>query len=116
MRGAVLRLRTIAFRLLPVLVVLWATVAVLGGAVYLAKHAGPPDAGGPAKAGLGLCAVSVALLAGRAARRVVIPSLASEVLPAFAARPPSRLVPGVLLLGPPATGPPIFVLLQVSRT
>ena len=69
------------------LVVLWATVAVLGGAVYLAKHAGPPDAGGPAKAGLGLCAVSVALLAGRAARRVAIPSLASEVRPAFAASP-----------------------------
>lgn len=110
-----LRLRDIALRLIPLLVVLWATVAVLGGAVYLAKHASPPDAGDAAKAGLGLCAVSVAILVGRTARRIAIPSLVAEIRPAFAARPPSHPVPGARL-GPPATGPPIFVLLQVSRT
>ena len=110
-----LRLRDIALRLLPLLVVLWATVAVLGGAVYLAKHAGPPDAGDAATAGLGLCAVSVAVLAGKAVRRATIPSLAVEIRPAFAARPPGWPIHGALA-GPPATGPPIFLLLQVSRT
>ena len=97
------------------LVVVWATIAVFGGAVYLAKHAGSPDAGDAATAGLGLCAVSVAVLAGKAVRRATIPSLVAEIRPAFAVRPPGRPVHGALT-GPPATGPPIFVLLQVSRT
>lgn len=113
--GVVLRLRNIALRLLPLLVMVWATVAVLGGALYLANHADPPDTGDAAKAGLGLCAVSVAVIVGRAVRRVTIPPLAVRLLPAFAARPPRG--PGRnTLSGPPATGPPLFILLRVSRT
>lgn len=108
-------LRNIALRLLPVLVVVWATVAVLGGAVYLANHADPPDAGDAAKAGLGLCAVSVAIVVGRAVRRARIPRFVAVLLPAFAARPPSGPVFSNLS-GPPATGPPLFILLRVSRT
>ena len=109
------RLRNIAFRLLPVLVVVWATVTVLGGAIYLSNHVDPPDAGDAAKAGLGLCAVSVAVIVGRAVRRVTIPPLVAGLLPAFAARPPGVLARGALS-GPPSTGPPIFIFLQVSRT
>ncbi len=111
-----LRLRNIAFRLLPLLVVVWATVAVMGGALYLARHADPPDAGDAAKAGLGLCAVSVAIFAGKGIRRVVAPLLTDGprrglVVP----RPPSRPTHEPLF-GPLATGPPIFRLLRVSRT
>jgi hypothetical protein len=111
---AVLRMRDIALRLLPLLVVVWATVAVLGGALYLVRHAGPPDAGHAAKAGLGLCAVSVAIFAGKAVRRVV-PPLALGLGTTLTHRPSDRPVP-VSLSGPPATGPPIFRLLRVSRT
>jgi hypothetical protein len=81
MGGAVLKLRNIAFGLLPVVVVVWATVAVLGGAIHLAKSADPPDAGAAAKAGLGLCAVSVAVVAGRAVRRAAVPPFAAGFRP-----------------------------------
>ncbi|MDQ3637224.1 MAG: hypothetical protein M3426_04420 [Actinomycetota bacterium] len=105
-----------ALRLLPVLVVVWATVAVLGGAIYLANHADPPDGGNAAKAGLGLCAVSVAIFAGKAVRRVVAPPLVAGLGPViFPPRPQGRRAHGALS-GPPATGPPILLLLQVSRT
>lgn len=114
--GAVLRLRNIAFRLLPLLVVVWATVAVLGGALYLSKNADPPDAGDAAKAGLGLCAISVAIFAGKGIRRVMALPFVAGLRPVFAApRPPSWPAYGALS-GPPATGPPIFRLLRVSRT
>lgn len=117
MGGAVFRLRNIASRLLPVLVVVWATVAVLGGAIYLANHdAGPPDGETAAKAGLGLCAVSVAIFAGKAVRRVVPPPFAAGLgLMTAPPRPHGPPAHGAIL-GPPATGPPILLLLQVSRT
>jgi hypothetical protein len=110
-----LRLRNIAFRLLPLVVVVWATVAVLGGALYLARHAGPPDADHAVKAGIGLCAVSVAIFAGKAVRRAARPPLAFGLCLAPAARLTDRTVPA-FRSGPPATGPPIFRLLRVSRT
>lgn len=116
MRGAVLRLRNIAFGLLPLLVVIWVTVAVLGGAIYLAKHADPPDAGGVAEAGLGLCAVSVAIFAGKAVRRLAPPPFVAGLRPVFLARNPQSRPAYGPLSGPPATGPPIFRLLRVSRT
>ncbi|HET7271149.1 MAG TPA: hypothetical protein VFI90_08675 [Rubrobacter sp.] len=111
-----LRLRNIAFRLLPLVVVVWATVTVLGGALYIARHADPSDAGGAAKAGLGLCAVSVAIFAGRGFRRVVAPVFASRFrLRVSTPHPPRRPIYRTLY-GPPSTGPPIFRLLRVSRT
>lgn len=58
--------RIAAVRLLPLLVVVWVTFAVLGGALYLAKHSGPPQ---DSLAGMGLCAATVALLVGVRARR-----------------------------------------------
>jgi hypothetical protein len=115
MRGTVLRLRNIAFGVLPVLVVVWATVAVLGGAIYLANHADPPDAGDAAKAGLGLCAVSVAVVAGRAVRRAAVPPFAAGFRPVPVPSRPQGWLPYGVVSGPPATGPPVFVLLQVFR-
>lgn len=111
-----LRLRNIALRLLPLLVVVWATVAVLGGAIYLANHAGPPDGETAAKAGLGLCAVSVAIFAGKAVRRVVPPPFAAGLRPVIAPPRPQGQPTHGAISGPPATGPPILLLLQVSRT
>lgn len=111
-----LKLRNIALRLLPLLVVVWATVAVLGGAIYLANHAGPPDAGTATKAGLGLCAVSVAIFAGKAVRRVAAPPFVIGFSPVLVAPISRRWLPYGAYIGPPATGPPIFVLLQVFRT
>ncbi|CAN5883132.1 hypothetical protein BH18ACT11_BH18ACT11_11240 [soil metagenome] len=115
MWGAVLRVRDIALRLLPLLVVLWATVAVLGGALYLARHAGPPDAGHTAKAGLGLCAISVAIFAGKAVRRAAIPPLTFGLRTTLTSLASDHPIPDSLS-GPTATGPPIFRLLRVSRT
>ncbi len=113
MRGTVFRLRKIAFGVLPVLVVVWATVAVLGGAIYLANHADPP--GDAAKAGLGLCAVSVAVVAGRAVRRAAVPPFAAGFRPVPVPSRPQGWLPYGVVSGPPATGPPVFVLLQVFR-
>lgn len=108
-----LRLRNISLGVLPVLVVVWATVAVLGGAIYLASHADPP--GDAAKAGLGLCAVSVAVVVGRAVRRAAVPPLSAGFHPLPDPARPQGWLPYGTLLVPPATGPPTFVLLQVFR-
>ncbi|HSL00381.1 MAG TPA: hypothetical protein VK869_08590 [Rubrobacteraceae bacterium] len=98
------------------LVVLWATVAVLGGAIYLANHADPPDGGTAAKAGLGLCAISVAIFAGKAVRRGAALPLVAGLHPASVPRRPRVCLAHGGLSGPPATGPPTFVLLRVFRT
>lgn len=110
-----MRLRETSLKLLPVLVVAWATLIMLGGALYLARHAGPPDTGQAVKAGLGLCAISVAVLAGKVVRRVAPPAHTYGLLASSSARPPDGEV-SCFLSGPPATGPPIFRLLRVSRT
>lgn len=111
-----LRLSEIAFRLVPVLVVLWAAVALVGGAAYLAKHADPLDESTAAKAGLGLCAISVALFAGKAVRRVAALRVVAGLLSRLATlRPQGRPVHRTLSR-PPATGPPVFLLLLVFRT
>jgi len=115
MMGAVLKLRNIAFGVLPVMVVVWAAVAVLGGTIHLAKSADPPDAGATAKVGLGLCAISVAIFAGKAARRAVPPLLARLRRVPVIRRPQATRLHAASLR-PPATGPPVLLLLQVSRT
>lgn len=110
------RLRDIAIMLLPVLVVLWATVAVLGGAFSIARQAEPPDGNTAAKAGLGLCAVSVAIFARKAVRRVSLPPLVAGFGPRVSGPRPQGLPVRVTSTGPPGTGPPIFLLIRVSRT
>ena len=107
----VFEMRNMAQAILPLLVVVWATFAVLGGAVYLAKHTGPEQA--TAGTGIGLCAVTVAVLFKKGVGRV---------------RPPRATVPlpGVpvrsfrVSLNPPVDFTPasssLTRLLQVFRT
>ena len=104
--------RKLAVKVLPLVVVGWATLAIVGGAVNLAKQA-EADQGSAVKAGLGLCAVSVALLVGKRVRRLVPPAPMGLLGPAYA--PPFSSRPRVLR-GPPPKGPPIFLLFRVSRT
>ena len=56
-----LRIRGIACRVLPLLVVVWMAFTVFGGAMYVAKHAKPSEHS-VAKAGMGLCAATAAIL------------------------------------------------------
>lgn len=104
-------MRKVALKVLPLLVVLWATLAVLGEPVVLAKKAA--DGGSAAKAGIGLCAVTVALLLSKGVRRSAVPltkgmplrglpRLLFSCTPAFPELPP----PGI----------PILKLLRVLRT
>ena len=99
-----------ARRVLPVVVVVWASLAMIGDAAHLANEAGDSAA----KAGLGLCAVSLAFFV-KKARGVALPQI-----------PTGRPVPEpVSLLRepappahrlPPSGGPPLSLLLRVSRT
>lgn len=107
-----LAVRETARRILPVVVVLWASLAMIGGAVHLANEASAQDSA--AKAGLGLCAVSLAFFAKKVRTRVLPPVPVGRLLPEPA--PLLRdAVPRKHLLPPPA-GPPLPLLLQVSRT
>ena len=104
--------RKAAFKVLPLMVVAWATLAIVGGAVNLVNET-KLDQGSVAKAGLGLCAVSVALLAGKRVRRLVPPAPAWNLRLAFV---PLGSPGSGIHCGPPPTGPPIFRLLRISRT
>lgn len=110
-----LEMRKVALRVLPLLVVVWATIVMAGGAVYLVNKADDGLYDSTAKAGLGLCAVSVAILTRSGVRRanrrlwarvpVPVPTLVRPSQPLRAQRKK-----------PPPTGPPSLQLLQVSRT
>lgn len=106
--------RKAAFKVLPLLVVLWANLAIVGGAVHLANEseAATPDAA--MKSGLGLCAVSVALLMSTKVRRVRVPELARKLLPRRPA--PLRASYPRVTHRAPRIRPPTLQLLQVSRT
>jgi hypothetical protein len=100
-----------ARRVLPIVVVVWASLAMIG-AVHLAKEATAKDPA--AKAGLGLCAVSLAFFVKKARGGT------SPQVPAGGPVPESlsslrSATPTVLRL-PPSTGPPLPLLLRVSRT
>lgn len=61
--GIVFAMRKISKRVLPLLVMVWATFVVLGGALYLAKHGGITE-DSAVSAGMGLCAATAAILFG----------------------------------------------------
>lgn len=54
--------RKVARELLPLVVLAWATLAILGGAFKAVEHSGVADKDPAAMAGMGLCAITVALL------------------------------------------------------
>jgi len=114
--GAVLGVRKTALRVLVLIVVVWAALAVIGGAVYVAKRGGDSGHGAAIKkTGLGLCAVTVAVLLGKGmgcVRRprpergfVVVAGKPREDVPRPIFRP-NRARPG----------PSLTRLLQVFRT
>ncbi len=106
-----LSMRKAAFRVLPLVVAVWATLAVVGGGYHLAKEANVQDSA--AKAGLGLCALSVALLVRAGVRRVrrfwPVGKFEPLNISLRAARP-------VAYRKPPLHGAPTLQLLQVLRT
>lgn len=110
-----LMVRKTALKVLPLLVVLWATVAIMGGAFHLVNETkAAQDAA--VKTGLGLCAVSVALLMSTSIRRkVTIPGPIKTLLRRNPPSPCTTMRPEVRDK-PPSVGPQILHLLQVSRT
>jgi hypothetical protein len=89
--------RKVAREVLPLIVLVWATLVILGGAYKAIEGGGVADGDTVASAGLGLCAVTVAALLrastkGPAAprpetRTVSGPGLFRAVRPAVYARP-----------------------------
>ena len=115
-REVMLWMRKVAIRFLPLLVVVWATLALAGGAVQLVKQA-DDSYGAAAKAGLGLCAVSVAVMARSRIRSLTKHLWRRVPLPDPALRrPPGCFVP--LRRRPPLhpPGPRLLQALQISRT
>ncbi len=106
-----LSMRKGAFRVLPLVVVIWAALAVVGGGYHLAKEASMQDSA--AKAGLGLCALSVALLVRAGVRRVQQPWPVGKCEPV---NTPLRVARPAAHRKPPPPGAPTLQLLQVSRT
>ncbi|QIN82441.1 hypothetical protein GBA63_07105 [Rubrobacter tropicus] len=103
-----------ARRILPTVVVLWASLAMIGGAVHLVNESEAATQDTAAKAGLGLCAVSFAFLARKAARQA-LPSVPTGALMPEPA-PVIRASVPYAHFAPPVAGPPLLVLLRVSRT
>lgn len=106
-----LAMRKVALKILPLLVVLWATLAILGGSAELANKAA--DGGSAAKAGIGLCAVTVALLLSSGVKRASLPLLTRMPLLDAPRRQFSRTP---AYPKPPPPGIPILKLLRVLRT
>ena len=110
--------RNIARELLPYVVLVWATFALLGGTMKHAEHTGAVDEGPDAEfaieAGAGLCAITTAYLLKAAAGRI------RPLLRRFfrLARPllvPSA-APGPVAYHRPPPSPPSLARLQILRT
>ena len=87
---------------------------MIGGAVHLVNEAEAATQDTAAKAGLGLCAVSFAFFVRKSARQALPP------VPVGVLRPEPVPVVRVSVpharFTPPPAGPPLLVLLRVSRT
>ncbi|MCA1728158.1 MAG: hypothetical protein LC751_01710 [Actinobacteria bacterium] len=109
-------MRKAALKVLPLLVVLWTTLVIVGGAVRMANESEATTQDATVKTGLGLCAVSVALLMSTGARRkILLPVLHRKLLPKSLAPLRTAVYPKARLK-PPSSDPPTLQLLQVSRT
>ncbi len=62
--------REIARELLPLVVVAWATFAILGGAVETGEHGSTADEGFAKTTGLGFCAVTLAIVLSDGLRKI----------------------------------------------
>lgn len=106
--------RKTAREVLPLVVIAWATLVILGGALEAVEGSGLSGDG--AATGLGLCALSVAVVFGTGLVKRLRPGPAT-----FVAEPRKR-VPDLLALRRPAAysipppGPPPLRLSQVLRT
>lgn len=105
--------RKAAIRLLPLLVVVWATLATAGGVMHQVNQA-DFDAGSAAKAGLGLCTISVAILSGAGIRKATSQLRSRRLLPEPALQRPPRFLR--FQRRPPPALPPSLELFQISRT
>ncbi len=111
-----LAVRKVALKVLPLLVVAWATLAIVGGAAHLVKKSEAATQDAAVEAGLGLCAVSVALLMStRVRRKIALPVLIRKLLPRKLAPVRTAVYPKAFFR-PTSSDPPILQLLQVSRT
>jgi len=111
-----LAVRKVALKVLPLLVVAWATLAIVGGAAHLVKKSEAASQDAAVEAGLGLCAVSVALLMStRVRRKISLPVLIRKLLPRKLAPIRTAVYPKARFR-PTSSDPPILQLLQVSRT
>jgi hypothetical protein len=106
--------RRIACEILPLVVLAWATFAILGGPLKTVEHGGMAYDESPATAGLGICAVTVALVLRTGVRRILpAPGLVTT---------PVRRTGDVLRAARPAAyrepppSPPSLERLQVLRT
>jgi hypothetical protein len=112
-----LAVRKVALKVLPLLVIAWATLAIVGGAFHLVNKSEIVTQDEAVKAGLGLCTVSVALLMSTRVlrRKIMLPVLIRKLLP-------RKLAPVRTAVYPKAffrlisSDPPTVQLLQVSRT
>lgn len=108
--------RKVALEVLPFLVVAWATLVIVGGAAHLVNKSEAATQDAAVKVGLGLCAVSVALLMSiRMRRKIVLPVLIRKLLPGKLAPVRIAVCPKARFR-PTSSDPPILQLLQVSRT
>ena len=106
-----------ALKVLPLLVVAWATLAMVGGAFHLVNKSEAATQDVAAKAGLGLCAVSVAILMSTRGlrRKIPLPVLIRKLLPRKLAPARTAVYPKARFR-PTSSDPPLLQLLQVSRT
>lgn len=79
--------RRLTLAVVPLVILLWTTFVVLGGAMYVSEHA-DVDQGQAVKTGLGLCAATVALLSS-GITRVPSPPAPAKVAP-HTRRSPSK--------------------------
>ncbi len=105
--------RKIARELLPLVVVAWATFAILGGA---GEHGSAADEGSAKTAGLGFCAVTLAILLSDGLRKIRRRPERLTVNPAWRPRLVSRMASRTAARAQPPPAALSIEHLQVLRT
>jgi hypothetical protein len=105
--------RNIARELLPYVVLIWATFALLGGALEPAEGFEAPNGGAVAETGLGLCVLGVAYLLKAAVR---VRPLLRHVFSQAHAWASLVTVARPVAYFRPSPSPPSLELLQILRT